>query len=64
MAFCCRIRIKEREGTWPLACAFLKDLTVLGRVSLFLDWSRVRLISSFRTTELLHWERVRGFEGL
>ena len=44
--------------------AFLKDLTVQGRVTLFLDWSRVRLVTSFRTTELLHWERGRHLEGL
>lgn len=44
--------------------AFLKDLTVLGRVNLCLDWSRVRLISRVRATELVHWERVRRFEEL
>lgn len=44
--------------------AFLKDLTVLGRVNLFLDWSRVRLTIRFRATELVHWERLRRFEEL
>lgn len=30
-AFCCRIRIKEREGTWPLACGFPKRFNSPGQ---------------------------------